>query len=365
MNTLTGLALTVVVLTGCSSTRPAPVVDASRPAPRDGAPAVSVVRPSAPAMETPAATYTVKKGDTLYSIALEHGQDYRELAQWNGLSDPNRIQVGQVLRVLPPDSGTAAAPAAGVASVQPVAAPAPLQVRPLSAGAQAATGTTAAVSANSETMKREPKGGKVPYSEQTLAQVRNEATQPATQPVPAAGEKPAAGVVTATAATVTPAAASPAQTPAAAPTGGAASTTAAQTPAAAEPDAVEWGWPLAANAGRIVGNFSDGSAGKEANKGIDLAARPGEPVLAAAAGKVVYAGSGLRGYGQLVIVRHNATWLSAYAHNRKILVKEGQMVARGERIAEVGNTDADQFKLHFEIRRQGKPVDPLKYLPPR
>ena len=87
-------------------------------------------------------------------------------------------------------------------------------------------------------------------------------------------------------------------------------------------------------------------------------------MIASAAGKVVYAGTGLRGYGKLVIIKHNATYLSAYAHNREILVKEGQQVTKGQKIAEMGNTDSDQVKLHFEIRRQGKPVDPLKYLPP-
>jgi lipoprotein NlpD len=87
-------------------------------------------------------------------------------------------------------------------------------------------------------------------------------------------------------------------------------------------------------------------------------------VLASAPGRVVYAGSGLRGYGKLVIIKHNNTFLSAYAHNRDIVVKEGQQVTRGEKIAEMGSTDADQVKLHFEIRRLGRPMDPLKFLPP-
>jgi lipoprotein NlpD len=115
----------------------------------------------------------------------------------------------------------------------------------------------------------------------------------------------------------------------------------------------------------VLTQFVEGTAGKESNKGVDIAAHNGDPVQAAAAGKVVYVGNSLRGYGNLVIVRHNATYLSAYAHNSKIVVKEGQSVARAQKIAEAGSTDADQAKLHFEIRRQGKPVDPLKYLPPR
>ena len=117
-----------------------------------------------------------------------------------------------------------------------------------------------------------------------------------------------------------------------------------------------WMWPAT---GKLITGISE----KANLKGIDIAGKAGQPVVASAAGKVVYAGSGIRGYGKLVIVKHNAT-LSAYAHNRDILVKEGQQVAKGQSIAEMGNTDAEQVMLHFEIRRHGKPVDPLKYLPP-
>ena len=120
---------------------------------------------------------------------------------------------------------------------------------------------------------------------------------------------------------------------------------------------VDWAWPLSGN---LIAGFVEGS-----NKGIDIAAKPGDPVQAAAAGKVVYAGSGLRGYGKLVIVKHNPSFLSAYAHNSQILVKEGQSVTKGQKIAEAGASDSDQPMLHFEIRRQGKPIDPLKQLPSR
>ena len=118
-----------------------------------------------------------------------------------------------------------------------------------------------------------------------------------------------------------------------------------------------WIWP--AN-GTVISQFSESGA-----KGIAIGGKAGDAVVAAGDGKVVYAGTGLRGYGQLIIVKHNATFLSAYAHNQKFLVKEGQTVSKGQKIAEMGNTDADQVKLHFEIRRQGKPVDPMKYLPQR
>jgi lipoprotein NlpD len=115
-------------------------------------------------------------------------------------------------------------------------------------------------------------------------------------------------------------------------------------------------WPAE---GKITGTFDEGK------KGIDITGKPGQPVMAAAAGKVMYAGSGIRGYGNLVIVKHTTNLLSAYAHNKTILVKEGQNVSKGEKIAEMGNSDADAVKLHFEIRQQGKPADPSKFLPSR
>lgn len=120
-------------------------------------------------------------------------------------------------------------------------------------------------------------------------------------------------------------------------------------------DTVSFQWPTRGN---VLAGFDEVK-----NKGIDIAGKAGDPVLAAADGKVVYAGSGLRGYGNLVILKHNNTYLTAYAHNQSLLVKEDQVIKRGQKIAEMGNSDADQVKLHFEIRRQGKPVDPAKYLP--
>ncbi len=116
-----------------------------------------------------------------------------------------------------------------------------------------------------------------------------------------------------------------------------------------------WSWPLR---GAILARFGEGLS-----KGIDIAGTPGKPVLAAASGRVVYAGSGLRGYGKLIIIRHGKTLLSAYAHNARILVGEGDNVIRGQVVGEVGDTDAERVKLHFEIREQGRPVDPLIYLP--
>ena len=135
----------------------------------------------------------------------------------------------------------------------------------------------------------------------------------------------------------------------------AAATAPAPTPAN---DDVDWAWPIQpAPKGKIVATFTD------ANKGVDISGTKGTAILASSPGKVVYSGAGLRGYGRLVIIKHNATWLSAYAHNEKILVAEGEEVKKGQKIAEMGSSDADQVKLHFEIRKQGKPVDPLKLLP--
>ena len=170
----------------------------------------------------------------------------------------------------------------------------------------------------------EPRGDKRPYSDEALAQAQGQAT-------------------------AKPAAASPAPKPTDKP---------AEPKPAIESDDVAWGWPAA---GRVIGAFSDSGA----NKGLDIAAKVGDPVLAAGPGKVVYSGQGLRGYGRLVIIKHNNTYLSAYAHNSNLLVKEGQLVTKGQRIAEAGNSDSDVPKLHFEIRRQGKPVDPAKFLPER
>ena len=128
---------------------------------------------------------------------------------------------------------------------------------------------------------------------------------------------------------------------------------------------INWAWP---HSGPILAKYAVGktaNAPHKVNKGIDIGGSLGDPIRAAAAGEVVYSGSGLLGYGNLVIINHNANFLSAYAHNRKILVKEGQKISRGQKIAEMGRSGVDRIKLHFEIRKQGKPVDPLKYLPSR
>ena len=227
--------------------------------------------------------YTVKAGDTLIRIGLENGQGWKDIARWNNLDNANLIEVGQVLRVVPP------APTAAAAATE--------------------TGV-----------------------------VTRPVTSSAVVPASAASTpKPAASA----------AAAVPAPIPA--PTSAAA--------AASSEDDVPFIWPAS---GTLLAGFDEAR-----NKGYDISGKAGDPVLAAADGRVVYAGAGLRGYGNLVILKHNNTFLTAYAHNQALLVKEDQTVRRGQKIAEMGSTDADRVKLHFEIRRQGKPVDPVRYLPAR
>lgn len=299
--------VSLTVLAGCASKYPAPVVD------RGGQ------QGAAPAAMVPVSnTYTVKAGDTIYSIAREQGMDFRELIAMNNIENANQLPVGRVLKVKPRSD----APSSDVAVTAPVTSDV-VVARPIGDGQLVESRPAAA---NTETLKRGPKAGKEPYSDQALALAQNQG-----QPKPA--ETPV---------TVAKAESKPEEKPA---------------DPALTGDDVPWIWP--AN-GKIVGAFSENGS-----KGVDIAGKAGDPVIAAGDGKVVYSGTGLRGYGKLVIIKHNATYLSAYAHNQNILVKEGQSVTKGQKIAEMGNTDADQVKLHFEVRRQGKPVDPLKHLPPR
>jgi lipoprotein NlpD len=338
-------AAAALAILGCVSRTPAPVDDRRPPA---------AAKPAAAAQPLPPDSYVVKRGDTLYSVALDHGVDWRDLAAWNQLADPTRLATGQVLRVRPPQAVTAE----GVV-VSPIDAGQPIVPRPL--GAEPATSPSAPPSAPVAApapaapapggLRTEPKGVRLPYSEENLAALQRAETA-------RAAPKPEA-----------PAVAPPKPEPAAKPEAPVAAKPEApaaaklEAPAAPKPepdatgDRVDWMWPAA---GKVVATFN-GSA----SKGVDIAGRVGDPVYASAAGKVVYSGEGIPAYGKLVIIRHNSTYLSAYAHNSQLLVKEGQNVARGQKIAELGATGAKEAKLHFEIRRLGKPVDPLAYLPSR
>jgi lipoprotein NlpD len=298
-----GLILAALLLVGCTSTnRKAPVEERSTTTKAPAAAAAasasasaSVGAASAPPAAAAAASapplpgaenagkpgyYTVKPGETLMRIAQDNGQNWRDVVRWNNLDNPNLVEVGQVLRVLPP--------AVEVRGAAPRATPA---------------------AAAPETKAPDPK---------TAA------------PVPPPAVVPAPG----------------------------ANATASSAPGAdSAGEELVWMWPAS---GPVIAGFDEGR-----NKGLTIAGKAGDPVVAAGDGRVVYAGSSLRGYGNLVIVKHSEVYLTAYAHNQTLLVKDDQVVRRGQKIAEMGSTDADRVQLHFEIRRQGKPIDPAKLLPPR
>ncbi len=291
------LLVAVVALVGACASPPnnAPVEDRGGRA--VGVPVGTPVLPPVPAApvgaveptKPPAAAdnagkpgfYSVKPGDTMIRIGLESGQNWRDIARWNNLDNPNALEVGQVLRVVPPGTDPATTAVRAVPSTR-------IDARPLDGTAR-----------------------------------------PASAPTAASGVVPAI----------------PGPTPA---------------PAAARDnsdDDVAWAWPTAA---AVTAPFDD-----VRTKGLVFAGKAGDAVLAAADGRVVYAGSGLRGYGNLVIVKHNNTYLTAYAHNQTLLVKEDQVVRRGQKIAEMGSSDAERVQLHFELRKLGKPIDPARLLPPR
>jgi lipoprotein NlpD len=224
--------------------------------------------------------YTARPGDTLIRIALDTGQNWRDLAKWNKLDNPNVVEVGQVLRVIPPGVDPNGASARPIASAK-------VEVRPL--GGKVATASGAA------------------------------ASSPPVAAAPPAAPEP--------------------------------------TVARTGDDDIDWAWPAV---GKVLSTFDENKT-----KGLSIGGKAGDPVYAAADGRVVYAGAGLRGYGNLVIIKHNTTYLTAYAHNKVLLVKDDQAVRRGQQIAEMGSTDSDHVNLHFEIRKKGKPIDPAKLLPPR
>ncbi len=310
------LLAVILVLGGCATQRSAPVVDGTRTGANDIAKSsvsIAKLRGGRPA------THTVRKGDTLYSIALEYGLDYRDLVSWNALPDNSLIHVGQVLKLTPPQPENSAVQATSIESTVQTT---PLKIEPL----------PQAQAASSAVLITQPKAVKLPYSNAALTQLEQNG---AAQPAPSATPGAAPGMV-AEATVVQPKA----------------------TPGANQSNdsGIDWIWPTQ---GRVIAGFDEAKN----SKGLDIAGKAGQAIFAAASGKVVYSGEGLRGYGKLVIIKHNPIYLSAYAHNQLVLVKEGQTVASGQKIAEMGDSDADQVELHFEIRKMGKPVDPMTYLP--
>ncbi len=315
---------------------------------------VAVAKPTLGDDELPPETYVVKAGDNLFRIALNNGLGYRELAELNGIADPADIKVGQVLRLRNnQELFSQARPVVDQAKPPAVTVSEPSAVPSSRTGQQ------------SETQKTYPKAVKQPYSAQAAGQIGEKAEgKPVGQSKPtevAKTEKPADKANTEKP-SATASSSKVAETKTDSKTEQKDSKSLekeknASTTAKAEVSPgnlnAEWIWPVQ---GKVIASFN------ENNKGIDIAGKSGQPVYAANSGKVVYSGTGLRGYGKLIIIKHDKTFLSAYAHNRHLLVKEGDDVKKGQKIAEMGNTDADQVKLHFEIRRFGKPVDPITYL---
>ena len=298
----------VVVLTACASQRVVPAdhraADPQKNVANSGKPLVS--EQSLPLRQPESPIRTVVHGDTLYSIAWETGRDYRELAKWNRIQPPYTINPGQELRVIPPVAGkmtTGPAPAKPAAK-NTVAKKTDIKPSNSSKLGKLAVAPTPTLPAPKPAVVNTDRS-------KTKSDAR---TKTKAEPV-----KPQAGGMTGSG---------------------------------------SWAWPAD---GQILKRYSESDSGK----GLDIGGSRGQSVRATAGGRVVYQGSGLRGYGQLIIIKHSDEFLSAYAHNDRIYVKEGDVVKRGQKIADMGSTGTDRVKLHFEIRRQGVPTDPLKYLPKR
>lgn len=303
MRLAAALALAVFALGGCAGPGFAPIKDKTRP-PEQVAPRAAAPRPA----PTQDGRYLVQKGDTLYGIAFQNGLDYRDLAFWNNLESPDVIKIGQVLRLTPPDDAAGRARGVETMPVRDSGLPRPKRL------AEAPV-----------PVLTEPRAQRLPYSEANWAAVSVARVAPAAVEAETKAPAPpaAAGI----------------------------------SPPASAADQDGWVWPVN---GKLLGTFGQGGG-----KGIDIAGERNAPVLAAAPGKVVYSGEGLRGYGKMLIVKHADEFLTAYAHNQTLLAKEGDWIKGGQKIAEMGDTDSDRVKLHFEVRQYGKPLDPLKYLPER
>lgn len=312
----------MVLVVGCS-VRPRAVVTE---VPAKPGSSQTSARQTAGTTGSTAREHVVVRGDTVYGIAFRNGLDHRDLARWNGIREPFTIYPGQRLRLHAPAAATAQTARPSAAATSVVSSPHPQ--------------TTPSSTANAPAASPPP---------------------PKTAATPPTSPAVAASTPTPPAASSSQAASAPAvsTTPATTPATGAATTPVITTGGSRRVDGITWRWP---SAGQVIGRFV---AGDPTNQGINIAGSGGQPVLAAADGEVVYSGSGLIGYGELVIIRHSDVYLSAYGHNRKRLVAEGQKVKAGQQIAEMGRSGATRDMLHFEIRKSGKPVDPLPFLPKR
>ena len=324
-----GMIGATLLFVACASDQPAPVEDRSirsEFAENDAAnPPPAAMRPSS------GGTYRVLSGDTLYAIAFKHGVDFRDLAAWNNIPAPYRIYVGQELNLGAPASAATAAPSTVVT--------APVQERPLS---------TTVTPLPPPTQPSRP-ANPPPASKPVASSPMFENVEPESTPV-----QPPAATVQAPPPKIAPPPNKPPVVAEAEPP---------PKPVELAPQlnagGVSWHWPAAGN---VIGTYVSGDQTKQ---GVDIAGNEGDPITATADGEVVYSGNGLIGYGELIIIKHNASFLSAYGHNRKRLVQEGDKVKAGQRIAEMGASAAARNELHFEIRKNGKPVNPLEYLPVR
>ncbi|WP_347554310.1 peptidoglycan DD-metalloendopeptidase family protein [Robbsia sp. KACC 23696] len=304
----------------------APVVDRTGTAPGLPTAGASNVPPGPP----PPGFYQVQPGDTLYRVALKNGQNYRDIATWNNLTNPNQIEVGQVLRVAPPgstpdSSGVTTTPLGGGAvQTAPLAGSASPYASPYASGG--------APPANAGGYPSPYANGAGGAQSNTLAQ---------NVPPPSYGPASTPGVTALPAAPVASAA--------------------APVPPVAANGKIDFMWPVQGGGSNPILQRFDGVK----SKGVDIGGTAGTPILAAAAGRVLYAGSELRGYGNLIIIKHDDHYLTAYGHNRTLLVKNNDVVTKGQQIAEMGDTQASRVELHFEVRKDSTPVDPLTYLPPR
>ena len=343
----------IFLLTACESNPPAPVIErtpqTSKPKPPVAAKPIDLKMGAVTKMVTVKDwrpdTHTVAKGETLFGIGLQYGIDYKEIAAANNIASPYPIRIGQKLDLSSFKTKTVAATDAtktDTTKTDDGVIVTPIKVEPVTTGT--ATKPNSAPAGGSAVMPilNEPKATRETYSVTAWSHVTPKLPEIKSSEIMLPEIKPSEIKTANTKPTeAKPSAIKPAET-------------SAMEAKTSDDESLTWGWPTQ---GKVSAGFNEAS-----NKGIDIAGSTGQTINAAAPGKVIYSGSDLRGYGKLVIIKHNKTYLSVYAHNSKIVVKEGQSIAAGQKIAEMGNTDANSVKLHFEIRRLGKSVDPAKYL---
>ena len=278
-------------------------------------------------------THIVVKGDTLFSLSLQYGEYYRDIAARNNLTEPYIIKIGQSLKIRA--SGNNGVSPSIVKPSATLANDTGVILTPLKKDGMVTNSSTAVV-VDTPPVITEPKATREVYSEIAMAAKPQAAVKPVQTMKPT-------DVVKTDAAKIEPTIS--AEKPANKPASGTDNNI----------ESITWAWPTK---GKVITQFNDTANAK----GIDISGSQGQPITAAASGKVIYTGSDLRGYGKLVIIKHDKNYLSVYAHNSKILVKEGSTVTMGDKISEMGNTDTNMVKLHFEIRLQGKSIDPMKFL---